>query len=50
MNFNQNLSRRLHDHDCGFTFFYAISNPVDIANNLQKNGGYILGIRPDVHG
>ncbi|HHW93424.1 MAG TPA: preprotein translocase subunit SecY [Clostridiaceae bacterium] len=31
-----------------FTFFYAtISfNPIDIASNLQKNGGYILGIRP----
>ncbi len=31
-----------------FVFFYStISfNPVDIANNLQKNGGYILGIRP----
>jgi preprotein translocase subunit SecY len=33
-----------------FTFFYSMIsyNPVDIANNLQKNGGYILGIRPDV--
>jgi preprotein translocase subunit SecY len=32
----------------GFTFFYAMIsfNPVDIANNLQKNGGYIPGIRP----
>lgn len=31
-----------------FTFFYAMIsfNPVDIAGNLQKNGGYILGIRP----
>ena len=31
-----------------FVFFYStISfNPIDIANNLQKNGGYILGIRP----
>ncbi|MDD4186130.1 MAG: SecY family transport protein [Eubacteriales bacterium] len=31
-----------------FTFFYSMIsyNPVDIANNLQKNGGYILGIRP----
>lgn len=32
----------------GFTFFYtAIQfNPLEIANNLQKNGGYIPGIRP----
>lgn len=32
----------------GFTFFYsAISfNTIEIANNLQKNGGYIPGIRP----
>lgn len=32
----------------GFAFFYtAIQfNPVEIANNLQKNGGYIPGIRP----
>lgn len=31
-----------------FAFFYtAIQfNPVEIANNLQKNGGYIPGIRP----
>ncbi len=31
-----------------FTFFYAtISfNPVDISNNLQKNGGFVPGIRP----
>ncbi len=31
-----------------FTFFYAMIsfNPIDIANNLQKNGGYIPGIRP----
>ncbi|HZK28870.1 MAG TPA: preprotein translocase subunit SecY [Clostridia bacterium] len=31
-----------------FTFFYSMIsyNPVDIAGNLQKNGGYILGIRP----
>lgn len=31
-----------------FTFFYAMIsfNPVDISNNLQKNGGYIPGIRP----
>lgn len=32
----------------GFTFFYSsISfDPVDISKNLQKNGGYIPGIRP----
>lgn len=32
----------------GFVFFYvAIQfNPVEVANNLQKNGGYIPGIRP----
>lgn len=32
----------------GFTFFYsAISfNTIEISNNLQKNGGYIPGIRP----
>lgn len=31
-----------------FTFFYSsISfNPVEIANNIQKNGGFIPGIRP----
>ena len=31
-----------------FTFFYtSISfNPIDIASNLQKNGGFIPGIRP----
>jgi len=31
-----------------FTFFYtAITfNPIDIANNLKKNGGFIPGIRP----
>ena len=31
-----------------FNFFYvAISfNPVEVANNLKKNGGFILGIRP----
>lgn len=35
----------------GFTFFYsAISfNTVEIANNMQKNGGYIPGIRPGKH-
>jgi preprotein translocase subunit SecY len=32
----------------GFTFFYAMVqfNPIEIANNLQKNGGFIPGIRP----
>jgi len=32
----------------GFTFFYSMVyfNPVDIANNLKKNGGFIPGIRP----
>ena len=32
----------------GFTFFYLSIqfNPVEIANNLQGNGGYIPGIRP----
>lgn len=31
-----------------FSYFYsAISfNPVEVANNLQKNGGFITGIRP----
>ena len=31
-----------------FTYFYtAITfNPVDIANNMKKNGGFIPGIRP----
>ncbi len=32
----------------GFTFFYTMIqfNPVEISNNLQKNGGFIPGIRP----
>ncbi len=32
----------------GFTFFYTIIqfNPIEIANNLKKNGGFIPGIRP----
>ena len=32
----------------GFTFFYSMIqfNPIEISNNLQKNGGYIPGIRP----
>lgn len=32
----------------GFTFFYSLIqfNPIEISNNLQKNGGFIPGIRP----
>ncbi len=32
----------------GFTFFYSMIqfNPIEVANNIQKNGGYIPGIRP----
>jgi len=32
----------------GFTFFYSMIqfNPIEVANNLQKNGGFIPGIRP----
>lgn len=32
----------------GFTFFYSMIqyNPIEISNNLQKNGGFIPGIRP----
>ena len=31
-----------------FTFFYSLIqfNPIEIANNLQKNGGFIPGVRP----
>ncbi len=31
-----------------FTFFYSVIqfNPVEVANNLKKNGGFIPGIRP----
>ncbi|MCX7773494.1 MAG: preprotein translocase subunit SecY [Clostridia bacterium] len=31
-----------------FTFFYTIMvfNPVELANNIRKNGGFIPGIRP----
>jgi preprotein translocase subunit SecY len=31
-----------------FTFFYTVIqfNPVEIANNLKKNGGFVPGIRP----
>lgn len=32
----------------GFTFFYTIMvfNPIEISNNMKKNGGFIPGIRP----
>src|SRR5659263_585503 len=32
----------------GFTFFYTMIyfNPVEVSNNLKKNGGFIPGIRP----
>ena len=32
----------------GFTFFYSTIqfNPIEISNNLQKNGGFIPGVRP----
>jgi len=32
----------------GFTFFYSMVqfNPIEVANNLQKNGGFIPGYRP----
>ena len=32
----------------GFTYFYTavVFNPTKIAENLQKNGGFIPGIRP----
>jgi len=31
-----------------FTFFYTVIvfNPIEVANNLKKNGGFIPGIRP----
>ncbi|MBQ3084142.1 MAG: preprotein translocase subunit SecY [Clostridia bacterium] len=31
-----------------FSYFYTIIsfNPVEVANNLKKNGGFIMGIRP----
>lgn len=31
-----------------FTFFYSVIqfNPIEVANNLKKNGGFIPGIRP----
>ena len=32
----------------GFSYFYATIqyNPVEVANNLKKNGGFIPGFRP----
>ena len=32
----------------GFSYFYAsmIFNPIEVANNLKKNGGFIPGFRP----
>ena len=32
----------------GFSYFYATIqyNPIEIANNLKKNGGFIPGFRP----
>lgn len=35
----------------GFTFFYTsvIFHPTQIAENLQKNGGFVPGIRPGTH-
>lgn len=32
----------------GFTFFYSMIqfNPIEVSNNLQKQGGFIPGIRP----
>lgn len=32
----------------GFTYFYTavIMNPVDVADNIKRNGGFIPGIRP----
>ncbi|MDD2213429.1 MAG: preprotein translocase subunit SecY [Oscillospiraceae bacterium] len=32
----------------GFTFFYSMIqfNPIEVSNNIQKNGGYIPGVRP----
>ncbi|NTV89474.1 MAG: preprotein translocase subunit SecY, partial [Clostridiales bacterium] len=31
-----------------FTFFYSVIqfNPIEIANNMKKNGGFIPGLRP----
>ena len=35
----------------GFTYFYTsvVFNPEKISENLQKNGGFIPGIRPGTH-
>ena len=32
----------------GFSYFYATMqfNPIEVANNLKKNGGFVPGIRP----
>ena len=32
----------------GFSYFYTVItfNPVEVASNLKKNGGFIMGIRP----
>lgn len=32
----------------GFTFFYSMIqfNPIEVSSNLQKNGGFVPGIRP----
>jgi preprotein translocase subunit SecY len=32
----------------GFTFFYTviIFNPIELSNNMKKNGGFVPGIRP----
>ena len=34
--------------DSIFTFFYTVIqfNPIEVANNMKKNGGFIPGIRP----
>jgi preprotein translocase subunit SecY len=34
----------------GFTYFYTFVqiNPVQMADNMKKNGGYIPGIRPGI--
>ena len=31
-----------------FTYFYTalVFNPIDLADNLRKNGGFIPGVRP----
>ena len=32
----------------GFGYFYSVIqfNPVEVANNLKKNGGFVMGYRP----